>query len=333
MGADSDPLEILKAVQELVGSNSSVHPVLFGHVSLESSIPQNSVQFDWVPCESVIEMDDDPLTAIRHKKGASMIQGIKALRAKEIDAFISSGNTGALVAASSIHLSKLSPLVERSPLLTLMPTTTGSMAVVDVGGRVVCEASHLKQYAVLGAAFQRAFGGIEKPRVGLLNIGEESMKGREEHREAYQQIQQFARENPQMTFCGNVEGHDVFYGVVDVLVTDGFTGNVFLKTAEGISGFILKTLQHAFDPLESIESDMGAIEIPLNSVRARLDYSEYPGALLCGLDGLVLKCHGGSSVNAIKSAVKGTIKMIRSDLLNHLRSQIESLAASHLPNQ
>lgn len=327
MGADAPPDQMLKAAVDTLSNSESENTklTLFGDPSLEEILPKSNASLSYVSSQETVLMTDEPLKAVRRKKDSSMIQGILALRRGEIDAFISSGNTGALVAAASIHLPRLSSSIERAPLLTLMPTTTGSVVVVDVGGRVICEARHLFQYALLGAAFQRSYAGIQAPAVGLLNIGEESIKGREEHRQAYLQLQDFVQDKQNITFYGNVEGHEVFLGAVDVLVTDGFTGNVFLKTAEGISGFVLKTLQQSFNPLNAPREELGAIKVPLDTIHAHLDYSEYPGAVLCGLDGLVLKCHGGSPSHAIKSAIQGASRMIANDLLSHLKQEISFL--------
>ncbi len=162
-----------------------------------------------------------------------MIRGIRNLKERDIDAFVTAGNTGALIAAATIILPML-PEVARPALMALLPTRKGLVTVIDVGGNVSVKAPQLVQFAKMGVAFQRTYRNCPNPTVGLLNIGAESKKGTPEHRQAYDALS----EAPNMTFIGNVEGREVFQGRVDVLATDGFTGNVFLKTSEGVSSFI-----------------------------------------------------------------------------------------------
>jgi glycerol-3-phosphate acyltransferase PlsX len=189
------------------------------------------------------------------------------------------------------------PGIERPALLTLMPTMKHAVAILDVGANPGAKAQHLAQYAAMGIAYQKS-RGIENPRVGLLNIGSEEGKGTLETREAYKLIQQC---HP--TFIGNIEGRDVFNGDTDVVVTDGFAGNVLLKTAEGIASFIL----------HEIEKDPG-ISGDLAALRKRLHYAEYPGAIVAGVEGLIMKCHGDGSKLAFRESLKAIIQLLSQDL-------------------
>jgi len=248
-----------------------------------------------VACSEVIEMGDAPLTAIRTKKDASLVHGIQALKNGQLDAFVSLGNTGALVACATLTLPHL-PGIDRPALLATLPTLQSPVAVLDVGGSVHVKADHFVAFAALGAAYQRRMHGIARPRVGLLNIGEESEKGTAKHRAAYALLQQ---PHADFTFVGNIEGRDVFRGVVDVLVTDGFTGNVFLKTAEGAAAFILDSLHASLAELPAFQA-----------ARRQVDYAQYPGAVLCGVEGIVIKCHGCSSPEALYHGILGAVALI-----------------------
>ncbi|MDP1835361.1 MAG: phosphate acyltransferase PlsX [Chlamydiales bacterium] len=268
------------------------------------------------PCEEVIEMDDSPLTAIRHKKNSTMMTGMRQLRDAEVDAFVSAGNTGALIASGTIMLPML-PGVERPALLAMLPTRRGFVAVVDVGGNVSCKPQHLVQFAKMGAAYLRSYGLKHTPSVGLLNIGEESKKGTPEARQAYEMLEEACHADSGMTFAGNIEGREVFQGKVDVLVTDGFTGNIFLKTSEGVSFFILGYLQDAFN-----ENPDPRLEQVIRTLHGIVDYDEYPGAIVSGVDRILIKCHGSSSSRAMSKALLGARNLLRGEWLTALRQQL-----------
>jgi phosphate acyltransferase len=270
-----------------------------------------------------ISMGDEPLGAVRRKKGSSLVVGIRLLKKRRIDAFVSCGNTGALVASSTLSLPML-PGVSRPALLAVLPTEKGSVAVIDVGGNVSCKAHHLVQFARLGAAYQRSIQGIECPLVGLLNIGVESKKGTTEVRQAYEilktQCQELAAKGitPRLHFLGNVEGREVFQGAVDVLVTDGFTGNVLLKTTEGVASFIFNSLQ---ETLKDHSSEI--VMNTLSDLQKHFNYAEYPGAIVCGVDGIVVKCHGNSSAKALLSSIRGAITLVKKRVITLIKEQLQ----------
>lgn len=195
---------------------------------------------------------------------------------------------------------------------------------MDVGGSVSCKADHLLKYAYMGAAYQKCTAGIEIPRVGLLNIGAESRKGTSLVRQAYQILTEAcqhpldSKELPYMEFHGNIEGRDVFNGKVDVLVTDGFTGNVLVKTSEGIADVIFQYLMEALHQHPS-----PALQRTLISIQGLFHYAEYQGALLCGIDGIVIKCHGHSSTKAFFNGIKGATNMIQHKLLAQIKEHLQ----------
>lgn len=267
-----------------------------------------------------ISMADDPLSSVRIKKDSTLSEGIAQLRQGNIDAFVSAGNTGALVACASIRLNPLGSM-DRSALLAVLPTHHTPLAVIDVGGNVTYRAEHLVQYAHLGAAFQRCSLGIERPRIGLLNIGVESGKGTKEIQEAYQILERQARRpDAGLQFVGNVEGHGVFEGLVDVLVTDGFTGNVFLKTSEGVSGYIFDHMQRELQGSPSKE-----LHAALDALQSRYKYEEHPGALLCGVDGIVIKCHGTATRKAMYHTIQEARNLVKNRFLESLKDELREL--------
>ena len=313
LGSDTDPDVLFHAVLAFAKDlDPALSLILFGTEELFLKVtPPERTSFVKVP--EVITMDDDPLSAIRQKKNSSLSQGILMLQRKEIDAFVSAGNTGALIAMSILSLSML-PGIDRPALLTLLPTKSREMAVLDVGANTTFKTDHIFQFAQMGIAFQKTRGKVA-PTVGLLNIGSEEKKGTPEHREAYQKLQLLNIEST--VFVGNIEGRDVFQGNIDVLVTDGFTGNVFLKTSEGTSAFILDELQKRLPAnLPSAFTDC------FQKLRTKLHYAEYPGALLCGVDGIVMKCHGDSTPQSLIHSIQGAKALVQNSFLEKIKSQL-----------
>lgn len=322
MGGDSSPMALFEAVIQasmklylpsitlVVFATPSIIQEIGGRHDWHERLVQSPVCIEFQSVSDVIEMADDPLLAIRRKKDSSLVVGIRLLKNHLLCAFVSSGNTGALIASASLNLPSL-PGIERPALLALLPTAKGSVAVIDVGGTIACKALNLVQFASMGAAYQRCFHQIQTPTVGLLNIGVESKKGTSEVRQAYESLKARGDEDKGMRFVGNVEGREVFQGAVDVLVTDGFTGNVFLKTSEGVSSFILDHLKHAIDKSR------------LHELSHQFSYDEYPGAVICGVEGVVVKCHGQSTAKGMLNAILGAISLVKNDFVKHLKDDLQ----------
>lgn len=313
MGSSSSPQIIFEAVlaisQEVGPSDTLV--CLAQHAIL----PQLREKYKgWLPSiefittEEAIEMEEPPLLAVRRKKNSSMAAGMRLLKESTIDAFVTAGNTGALVASAMHHLPML-PHIERPALLVTMPTEKGKVVVLDVGANINPRPQQLVSYAHLGSLYRHCIYGENSPTIGLLNIGVEEQKGTKELKETYQMLQEIF----QTRFLGNIEGREVFQGRIDVLVTDGFTGNVFLKTSEGISSFLAEYLQKNFDVPEIV-----------THLYQQFNYSEHPGALLCGVDGLVIKCHGFSDNAALKNGIRGAFALVRDNLLSKLKEKLLS---------
>ncbi len=312
MGSDSSPELLLHAASDLSASlPANVKLIAIGHPRFEhlSKLPLKAAS-------ETIEMQDAPLIAIRRKKDSSLCVGLRMLREKEIDAFVSAGNTGALVSYAKVTLAML-PGLMRPALLAILPTKRNPLVVLDVGANLQCKATHLVQFALVGAAYQLA-RGVKMPSVGLLNIGSEALKGTSELRTAYQELQRLSKEPEAFfRFAGNIEGKIVFDGNVDVLVTDGFTGNVFLKTAEGLANLILDRIN------ENLSGDMAQnMQDHLQDLHSHLHYAEYPGALLAGVKGVVIKCHGYSSPEAFSSGIREAIRVVGEGFLQILQNKL-----------
>lgn len=328
MGSDSSPKVlfegVVKAAERLDSSSTllviATRSVLndIHHSDANSPRLQSGARIEFHPVSDSIAMADDPLKAVSRKKGSSLVVGIRLLKKKQIDALVSAGNTGALIASATLQLPRL-PGIKRPALLISVPTITGSVAVLDVGGNVQCKAPHLVQFAHMGAAYQSCSAGIALPNVGLLNIGVEPIKGTSSQREAYQALSEYSQnQGAKMRFIGNVEGRELFQGKIDVLVTDGFTGNVLLKTSEGVSSFIFDYIKESLDdnvPASFLEA--------LKNLKKHFSYAEYPGAFICGIEGIVVKCHGASSAPAMLNGIIGAANLVQSKVIDRLKDSLE----------
>jgi phosphate acyltransferase len=325
MGSDASPQVLFDAVLQAALKSEASHTfVVVATAELideclckkEFSVfPALATRFAFHRVTDVITMSDDPSSAIRQKKNSSLVVGIRLLKKQLIDGLISAGNTGALITGASLLLPML-PGISRPALLAMLPTNKGFTSVIDVGGNVSYKAHHLIQFAKMGIAVQRCSHQISLPSVGLLNIGVESKKGTSELRLAYQILQQNQARLP-MNFKGNVEGREVLQGKVDVLVTDGFTGNVLLKTIEGTSTFILDYIKKAceFDTFPSLMKEV-------EDLQRHFNYDEYPGAIVCGIDRVLVKCHGNSSAKAFYNGIQGMILLIQNQLIKQFKEQL-----------
>jgi glycerol-3-phosphate acyltransferase PlsX len=269
-----------------------------------------------VDAAEVVGMGEKPLEALKKKPNSSISVGLTLQKKGEADAFLSAGNTGACMAASTLIL-RLHPGVKRPAIGALFPTAGKPVLVMDVGANVDCDARELEGFAHLGSVYARDVLQRPKPKIGLLNIGEEDEKGNAVARETHQLLKQAEGLN----FAGNVEGRDILSGVCDVVVCDGFTGNVLLKFYESVGKLFFKLLAK--------EVGKDAVQQPLmKSVAKVLDYSEYGGAPLLGVKGVSIICHGSSSDRAIKNAIKVAIQNVESQVSQHIGAEFAKRAAS-----
>jgi len=305
MGGDHAPSAILKGCWEaaalleptdkifLVGDEQAIKE------SFDSSglTADQKKLFEIVPTTEVVAMDDPPVEAIRNKPNSSIAVMAKLVAKGDADVAISAGNTGACVAAAQLRMRTL-PGVARPGIAAIFPSVHGPVVVCDVGANVTPKAKHLQQYAFMASAYSHAVCGVEKPRVGIMSIGEEDAKGNALTKE----VRQLLRDEAGVNFVGNVEGRDLFKGTVDVIVCDGFVGNIVLKTVEGMAEGLFQTI---LAELQEFAPEMlPQLQPVLKKVHARHDWQEYGGAPLLGVGGYCMICHGRSGAKAIKNAIR-----------------------------
>lgn len=325
MGSDRSPQVLFDAVVQAAKQFSPTFVVFADQEAIlaladlkrQISASPSIAAIEFYPVKDSITMQDEPVESVRKKKHSSIVQGIRLLKKKNLeplDAFVSAGNTGALVAAATLNL----PLLVRRPgFLASLPTETGHVSVIDVGGNVACKAAHMVSFAKLGASFETICHGISHPKVGLLNVGAESKKGTHEHRAAHQLL---LNHPTHFQFVGNIEGREILQGKVNVLVTDGFTGNILLKTTEGVASYILDFLRK-----NGAASSSSHFQHILQELQSHFSYSEYPGAILLGTEGIIVKCHGDSSAKAMFNSIKAAISYVEMDLIAKLKTHYSGL--------
>ena len=266
-----------------------------------------------------IGMDEKAAHAVRTKRDSSMRVGLKLVREKKVAGFVTAGNTGAAMATAKMVLGAI-PGVDRPALTARMPTVTGSPCVLlDVGANVDCKAHNLEQFAIMGEMFARSVLKIARPRVGLLSIGEEESKGNELTREAFPLLRALP-----IQFTGNVEGRDIFNGSADVIVCDGFVGNVALKTGEGIGRLFRDLLRESLT--QTVTAQVGAMlsRKAFNNFKRRLDYNEYGGAPLLGVRGICIITHGSSNEVAILNSIRVAIEFARAEINGKIEQELAS---------
>jgi phosphate acyltransferase len=303
MGSDKAPKpEIEGAI--LATKHSGVQVLLVGReeqlrAELRHHPSAANLPIEIVHASEVIGMDEKAAQAVRSKRDSSMRVGLRLVREGKAAGFISAGNTGAAMATAKMVLGSL-PHVDRPALAAVFPTSKGSAAVVvDVGANVDCKPHNLEQFAVMGEIYYRSIFGVGRPRVGLLSVGEEESKGNDLTKDAYPLLKSLP-----INFIGNVEGRDLYNGHADVIVCDGFVGNVALKTSEGLVEAVRFLLKESLQ--STITSQVGALlsKRAFADFKKRLDYSEYGGAPLLGVKGVCIVGHGSSNANAIKNAIR-----------------------------
>ena len=319
MGSDHAPsIEVEGAIDALCLLDHEVSLVLVGEQSrIEAELRRYPAaardRIEIVHAPQRIDMGEPAAQAIRRKPDSSIVVGLNLQKRGEVDAFISAGSTGAVMAGSVFILRVLSG-VDRPAIGTVLPTRAGHTLLVDAGANVDTRPQNLLQFAHLGAIYAQDLMGIEHPRVGLLNIGEEPEKGDELAVESFHLL----ANSPSLNFVGNIEGRDVIEQKCDVLVCDGFVGNVLLKFYESIAAFIMSRVREA--------AAAAKVELDLTSAFAGLDYTEYGGAPLLGVNGVTIVCHGGSPPIAIRNAIRVAVQAVNNGMVEHIQSRLERLA-------
>jgi glycerol-3-phosphate acyltransferase PlsX len=327
MGGDKGQDVVTKAAYKAIESNSSnTEIILVGdRRAVEDALDRQHAHhagIEVVHASEKIEMSEAPASAVRKKKDSSIAVAMRLIKEGKAGALVSAGNTGAVVASSLVTLGRLHG-ISRPAIMTFVPTARGGAVVLDVGANSECTPKNLVQFAMMGSVFVECQLRNDKPRVGLLNIGEESSKGNELVRETHKLL-----ESSDVHFVGNVEGRDVFSGAADVVVCDGFVGNIVLKFSESILAFVSHLMRQEIK--KSIVAKMGAMMLKgvFSSFRAQLDYAEYGGAPLLGINGIVIISHGKSSVRAMKNAIILARRFAEYDINGHIEERCRGMVSN-----
>jgi glycerol-3-phosphate acyltransferase PlsX len=324
MGGDHAP-EVVVEGAILAARELGVNVLLVGpEKELKARLGKDaaSPNVEVVNATQVVEMDEHPSNAVRQKPDSSIVVGVKQVREGRAQAFVSAGNTGAVMAAGLFELRRIKG-VDRPALSGVFPTRKGGTLVIDIGANADAKPEYLAQFAIMGSAYMQGVFGVERPRVGLLSNGEEDTKGSALVQAAHPRL----RELP-INFIGNVEGKEIPSGDVDVVVCDGFVGNVVLKLSEGLAGTITGLIREEINA--SLVSKLFAVGVlpAFRRVRTRLDYAEYGGAPLLGLNGVCIVAHGRSNARAIKNAIRVAAQAVESDVVGTIaRGVAESVGA------
>jgi glycerol-3-phosphate acyltransferase PlsX len=332
MGGDHGPSVVAPAAARAVKQGLSARFLLHGdQARLKAALaklPPLGDRIEIRHTDKVIGSDEKPAQAMRRGKGSSMWNAVEALRTGEAAACVSGGNTGALMAISKLIL-RMSADLERPAIVASWPTLRGHTAVLDVGANISCDAQRLVEFAILGAAFHHAVHGSDRPTVGLLNVGSEDEKGHDEVREANRMLRDMALD---LDYRGFVEGDDIPKGTVDVVVTDAFTGNVALKTGEGLARYFRDTLRATF--ASGPFARLGAIvaSAALRRMAQQFDPSRINGGPFLGLNGIVVKSHGGADARGFATAIRLAADLAASDFVAQIDRNLRTMTAAY-PNQ
>ncbi len=324
MGGDHGPHVTVPAAIKCLARNPDLNVILVGPqdmiaAELKARRHRGSPRLIIRHATEVVAMDEAPASAMRNKKDSSMRVAINLVKTGEADACVSAGNTGALMATARFVLKTL-PGIDRPALAAVMPTIKGHTLVLDMGANVDCTAEHLLQFGIMGAMLVSAVDPNPNPSIGLLNIGEENIKGNDMVKQAAELIR-----DSHLNFYGNVEGDDIFKGTTDVVICDGFVGNVALKVSEGVARMIATTLRDEFKRT-LLTKLAGLVALPvINAFKRRLDPRRFNGATLLGLKGVVVKSHGSADRFSYEHAIETAVQQVRNNVLKRIADQMQLL--------
>lgn len=337
MGGDFAPREVVAGAVEAARRDPSIHILLVGdEAAIRAHLPNPTLpNIEIHPASQIVEMDESPSHALRAKKDSGVAVATRLHKEGVVDACLSAGNTGAASAFALFTLGRIEG-IDRPGIASVFPSSKNPVVVLDVGANVDCKPHHLADFAILGAAYVPAIRGIipgedaafkrgAKPTVGLLSIGEEEAKGNEQVKAAHPMLKAGAVHGG-YEFFGNVEGRDIGKGTVDVVVCDGFVGNVVLKLAEGYAGTFMGALKAAL--LANARSKMGAFLLApaLRAMKSRFDHTQYGGAVLLGVDGTCVICHGSAKADSIASAIRIAKLAVETDVAGKIRTAVKARA-------
>lgn len=328
MGGDKAPEEIVNGCIDAIKESEGYEILLIGNsMKIEKILKERNFSSSRLKIrhtEEVVTNEDVPTKAIKAKKDSSMVVGFKMLKEKEGDVFISAGNTGALMTGALLILGRLEG-VDRPALAPVIPTKAGRTMLVDAGLNTVCKPINYLQFGIVGSIYMKEIFKIDKPKVGLINVGIEEMKGNETIKQAFTKLS-----NSGINFVGNIEGRQIPDGDVDVAVCDGFVGNVLLKFVEGIGPFIFDGLKGVYS--KNLISKLAAFAVrkELRNFKKRLDYEEYGGTPILGVNGTVFKCHGSSNAKSIKNAVEKAYQFAKSSVMEQIALQLKVMEVENV---
>lgn len=324
MGGDNAPRAIIEGALLALGEYEDISICLVGkkeaiaeHLRGREYDPE---RIDVVDAREEIEMAEPPVNAIRTKKDSSMVVGMNLVAEGKGDVFLTAGSTGATVAGATLIIRRAKG-VERPALAPVLPTAEGSMLLVDCGANVDCKPSQLRQFGIMGSIYMRTVMGVENPRVGLINNGAEEEKGNAQTKKAFGLLK-----DTDINFVGNVEGRDLMLGACDVAVSDGFVGNVVMKFLEGCAKALMSMLKDEL--MSSTRSKLGAAlaKPAFSNFKKKMDYTEYGGALMLGVNGGVIKAHGSSNANAIKNAIRQARTFTQGGVVEKIKAELAAVA-------
>lgn len=320
-GGDNAPLEIIKGCY-LARKEYGVDITLVGRQNeIETILDSENIdkkEFEIINADVVITMEDDPTSVVKAKKDSSMAVAFSLVKDSKCDAFVSAGNSGAILVGATMIVKRIKG-VKRAALASVFPSDKGPLMFTDIGANVECKPEYLVQFGMMATEYMKKMFNIENPSVALLNNGTEEHKGTPLHQEAYKLLSE-----SEVNFVGNVEGRDIAFGGCDVIVTDGFTGNIALKTYEGIGKTMAANIKGMFK--KSLLTKIGAIFVlkELRAFKKKFDYKEYGGAPLLGISKPVIKAHGSSDAKAFKNAIHQAIDFYNSGMIDTITQKLST---------
>ncbi|WP_286923847.1 MULTISPECIES: phosphate acyltransferase PlsX [Lysinibacillus] len=320
MGGDNAPKSVVEGALLALEQIPNLEIQLYGQQEKLEPFLKIHDRLTVIHCEEIVEGTDDPARAVRRKKDSSMAKIMDAVEIGKADACLSAGNTGALMAGGLFKVGRIEGIA-RPALATTLPTLDGKgFLMLDLGANADARPEHLLQYAIMGDIYAKKVGGLQKPRIGLLNIGTEDKKGNELTKAAFELLKE-----ADLNFIGNVEARDLLEGVADVVVTDGFTGNMVLKSIEGTAGALFSMLKEAFMSSTKTKISAALMKNNLRDLKNKMDYTEYGGAALFGLQAPVIKAHGSSNAKAIYSAIRQASTMVEHTVISTITETVRHL--------
>ncbi|MEA1934679.1 MAG: phosphate acyltransferase PlsX [Thermodesulfobacteriota bacterium] len=326
MGGDRGPDEVVSGAIQAV-NESDIEVTLLGNMDRLSTAlgdRSNNDRIHVLHTTEIISMDESPIRAVKKKKDSSIVVAVDLLKQGKVQAVVSAGNSGATMAAAIKGLGKLQ-YVSRPGILSIYPTLKKPLVMMDSGANVDCRPIHLLQFGIMASAFSKVIFDINEPRIGLLSIGEESSKGNTLVRKSRELLQE-----SHLNFIGNVEGRDAFHGDVDVIVCDGFVGNVCLKLSEGLAEAMIRMLRDEIGKTFVAKIGYMLAGQAFENFRKKVDYTEYGGGPLLGLNGIAIICHGQSNANAIKNALKQAGKLVQKEVNRYILDMLKTCNYSDL---